>query len=316
MRFDKFQRAMPDEDIDNIDVACVGMLSPAEVYVVDNMPDQNGGSAWKSRHDFLSEDAAIVATTLKHYGFNVAMVCNELGDDVTGHNVMLEFNKLRIKNFLKHNSMISTPYEVVFSDSHGRRQYVWNRDISVLSTLATANTELIKKSEVVYADWYDWPYNAPALQSASENNSLVFLNLEDKYSDEALIDEIIGVSSIIQIAQERDSTIKETEVIARHLLHRGIAVVLVTNEDKACRYITKDRSYSIIPPTIKMVDANGAGAVFSAAFISGIVNKWDVKKTFAMAVSAASLKCQIAGPSKLGLDEIKETAQNLLCIEL
>ena len=70
MRFDKFQRAMPDEDIDNIDVACVGMLSPAEVYVVDNMPDQNGGSAWKSRHDFLSEDAAIVATTLNHYGFN------------------------------------------------------------------------------------------------------------------------------------------------------------------------------------------------------------------------------------------------------
>ena len=46
MRLDKFQRAMSDDDIDNIDVACVGMLSPAEVYVVENMPDDNGGSAW------------------------------------------------------------------------------------------------------------------------------------------------------------------------------------------------------------------------------------------------------------------------------
>ena len=316
MGFSKFQMETSGDNTDNIHVACVGMLSPAEVYVLDNMPDENGASAWLSRHDFLSEDAAIVATTLSHYGFNVAMISNELGDDVTGHNVMQEFDQLGIKNFLKHNSMISTPYEVVFSDSHGRRQYVWDRDIAVLNTLATANLDLIKNCGVIYADWYDWPYNAPALRSASQNNSLVFLNLEDKYLDESLVDEIIGVSSIIQIAHKRDANFVETEVVARNLLSRGIHAVLITNEEKTCRYMSSDKSYLITPPTIEMVDANGAGAVFSAAFIAGLVNKWDVKKTFALAVSAASMKCQIAGPSRLGLNEIEETAKKLSCIEI
>ena len=44
-----------------VDVVCVGMVTPAEVYVVEKMPDWNTGTNWNHRADFISDDAAIVA---------------------------------------------------------------------------------------------------------------------------------------------------------------------------------------------------------------------------------------------------------------
>ena len=45
------------------DVTCLGSLSPAEVYTIDNPLDWDKGSEWTARADFLSEDAVTVSYT-------------------------------------------------------------------------------------------------------------------------------------------------------------------------------------------------------------------------------------------------------------
>jgi len=80
----------------SIDVACIGMLTPAEVYVVDQMPDWNTGRSWKTRADFISDDAAIVACCIKKWGLISGLVCNKLGNDISGQNVIDELESLGV----------------------------------------------------------------------------------------------------------------------------------------------------------------------------------------------------------------------------
>ena len=44
---------------ETVEVVCVGMLTPAEVYVVENIPDWNTGAKWNYRADFISDDALV-----------------------------------------------------------------------------------------------------------------------------------------------------------------------------------------------------------------------------------------------------------------
>ena len=56
---------------ETVEVECVGMVTPAEVYVVENMPDWNTGAKWEYRADFISDDAAIVACCIKKWGLDI-----------------------------------------------------------------------------------------------------------------------------------------------------------------------------------------------------------------------------------------------------
>ncbi len=57
-----------------IDVVCIGMVTPAEVYVVEKLPDWNTGTKWISRADFISDDAAIVACCIAKWGLSSGLV--------------------------------------------------------------------------------------------------------------------------------------------------------------------------------------------------------------------------------------------------
>ena len=79
------------------DVTCLGSLSPAEVYTIDNPLDWDKGSEWTARADFLSEDAVIVAISLNTLGWKSSLITNRLGNDILGENVVAELRRLGIE---------------------------------------------------------------------------------------------------------------------------------------------------------------------------------------------------------------------------
>jgi hypothetical protein len=46
------------------DVVCFGMVTPAMVLVVEEMPSWNTGAIWSQGQIFISDDAAIIAILL------------------------------------------------------------------------------------------------------------------------------------------------------------------------------------------------------------------------------------------------------------
>ena len=293
------------------EVVCVGIVSPAEVSTVDRMPEWNTGATWSGRADYISEDAAIVATSLKQWGLNVGLVANRLGDDPSGHNVLDELMTLGITGHFELDTTLRTPYEIVFADTSGGRTFVWDRRIEVLKTLSQADISIIEGSRHVYADWYDWPHNSVALEEAQRNEIPVLINMEDRYTDSRLADDLLPYASTVQVSlPEHDDT--DPELVATHMLRKGVSSVLITGASKGSKYISGSESFSVKAPSVNLVDANGAGAVFSAGYLYGVTKGWDSKESVRFGVAAASIQCEVVGPTAADLEIVMETASCLI----
>lgn len=295
----------------SLEVACVGMVTPAEVYVVDHMPDWNTGTKWNYREDFISDDAAIVACCITKWGLGSGLVCNKLGDDVAGNNVFDELESMGVVGRFIKDKNLRTPYEIVISDSRGGRTYFWDRREELLKTLEEADTTIIKNAKCVYADWYDYPFNLPALKEAVNQNLPVLINIEDQYRNLDLIRELVELATWFQCTPDQTSNSNKKYETCEELLDLGVKGVLFTGSEDGCLWKSKTESFSVSAPSIDLMDANGAGAVLSAGFLYGYTQGFDMKTSCRFAVSAASKQCELVSPIALPIQGLKKLAVEL-----
>ena len=306
------QILQPDPRVsDFADVTCIGSISPAEVYTVDDPLKWDKGSDWNDRADFLSDDAVIVASSLSSLGWSVGLVTNRLGDDVLGENVVSELRRLGIKGTFILDSSLETPYEIVISDKIGGRTYIWKRREDVLSTMTDSDLSIMTGSKFVYADIYDWPHNAPALERANTLGIPVFLNLEDL----ALVNksglDVYSMATVIQIAVSEKLSIDFASKWAKDALDRGIGIVMVTGGPMGVHYYSGDERFAITAPDITLTDSNGAGAIYSSAFLSGHLKNMSPIESVKFGVAISSLSCEAVGTDLPDINDVDKIFRTL-----
>jgi len=72
-----------------------------------------------------------------------------------------------------------------------------------------------------------------------------------------------------------------------------------------------DEAVNVYAPKVKAVDGCGAGATFSAGFIYGYLNGWELEASARFATAAASLKVTRAGLQMFSVEEIQDVASRL-----
>jgi sulfofructose kinase len=78
---------------------------------------------------------------------------------------------------------------------------------------------------------------------------------------------------------------------------RGPKIVVFTLGAKGCIGLNDDGEYFAIPAYegLSIVDTTGAGDVFHGAFIFGLMQGWDVKKTSQFSSAVSAIKCTRLG---------------------
>ena len=139
-------------------VVCFGLVTPARVLVVDELPNWNTGAVWTDGAEFVSEDAAIVAGLLAGFGVEAELIGSALGEDDAGRKTIDMLNKMGVRGNFEMREDINTPFEVNISDSKGGRTYFWNRQPELLATLDDADLSPLQGASMLYVDWYDAPH--------------------------------------------------------------------------------------------------------------------------------------------------------------
>jgi sugar/nucleoside kinase (ribokinase family) len=296
------------------EVVCFGMLIPAMVFIVDDLPEHNTGGVIKQVGEFISDDAAIIACLLRGWGVRSGLIGTSLGDDYRGRQVRQELRALGVKGRVRLVRGQATPYEVNVSDQTGARTYFWQRDPEVLATLDTADLGLIKGAKLLYVDWYDGEHIFRALNTAEEWGVPVFVNLEYGHQDEFLLSRLAGRTAICQAVTDpaqRDGA--DALSVARKLLAAGMENVIVTMAGAGCLAARQGEGHilHVQAPPVPVVDGCGAGATFSAGFATGFVRGWPLEDTVRFAVAAASLKITTVGPQAFPRAEVKRLAAHL-----
>ena len=298
------------------EVVCAGMITPARVIVVDEMPSWNTGAVWTRGAEFISDDAAIVAGLLAGWGVPVELAGTALGDDPAGRRAVAALRDMGVAGKFALRADIETPFEVNVSDSKGGRTYFWRRDADVLATLADADLSSVPSAKLLYADWYDAPHNLPALRAAANCGVPTMLNLEHAHGDPdamAVLAEPLSQAAIVQAVTDAAQLGGDALGVADSLTRGGASIALITlaaGGALAARRDAKD-AIRVAAPKMDAVDVCGAGATFSAGFIRQWLNGDGLERSLRFAVAAASLKCTAVGPVGFPPSRIWELAESL-----
>ena len=223
---------MPSENASAVpEVVCAGMITPARVLVVDEMPSWNTGAVWTRGAEFISDDAAIVAGLLAGWGVPVELAGTALGDDRAGRRAIAALRDMGVAGKFVHRADVETPFEVNVSDSKGGRTYFWRRDADILATLADADLSSVPTAKLLYADWYDAPHNLPALRAAADCGVPTMLNIEHAHGDPeamALLAEPLSKAAIVQAVTDAAQLGGDALGVADSLTRGGADVALIT----------------------------------------------------------------------------------------
>lgn len=291
-----------------------GMLTPVYIMALDRLPKHNTGAVVRQVSEYVYDDAAIIACNLRQWNVPTGMIGTAVGDDLLGHHVADTLEVLGVQGRVRFTKKYKTPLEVNVSDKKGARTYFWQRSEEILRTLDTADLSLIKKSKLLYVDWYDGDAHIlRAMKEAHRHNVPVFLNFEHGHKHPELLKKYAGLVTICQAVTDAAQIGKKQAMlsVARKLFNSGIKTAIITMASQGCMVVNGDEIIRVHAPRVKAVDGSGAGATFSSGYVYGYLQGWSLEDSVRFAIAAASLKVTRSGLQMYPVREIAALARKL-----
>lgn len=298
------------------EVVCFGMVTPAVVLGVDQMPEPNTGTRINETCEFISDDAAIVASLLHRWNVRSALIGTALGNDPPGRRAARQLRAQGILGRVRLSRHVKTPFEVNISDRTGARTYFWQREPEVMNTLDTADLSLLAGARLLYVDWYDGDHILRPMAEAARLGIPTYLNLEHGHQALDSLTRYGQMASLCQAVTDPAQRGGNPMVVARKLLDVGLETALVTLGQEGCLAVRGQEAIYARAPAIPVVDGCGAGATFSSGFIYGYLQSWGLEETVRFATAAASLKCTAMGPRAFPVAEVLKMAAEIDVLRL
>lgn len=290
-----------------------GMLTPVYIMALERLPKVNTGAVVHQVSEYVYDDAAIIACNLSQWGVPSAMIGTAVGNDMLGRFVAERLKAFGVQGKVRFTERYKTPLEVNVSDKKGARTYFWQRSEEILSTLDTADLSLIKKAKLLYVDWYDGDHIVRAMEEAKRYNVPVFLNFEHGHTHPDLLKKYSSLATVCQAVTDAAQIGKKQAMLgtARKLIKAGIQTAIITMASQGCMVVQGEEIIRAFAPRVKAVDASGAGATFSAGYIYGYLQGWNMEETVRFAIAAASLKVTRVGLEMFPVAEILGLARTV-----
>ena len=285
-------------------VVCFGYVSPGLVFAVEKYPEANSGAYVSAKHPFIGADCAMASRTLARWGVQAHLIANALGDDIVGQRAMEQLTGEGVRTHFALRRDVRTPEEVDVIDHAGTRTFFVD-NTTVWSTLAEADLSPIRHASLLYVDWYVGQPARDAMAVARAHNVPVYLNVEyslrqpDKYFD--LVSQATYVQSAIN---DSAGQTEDPRALAGALCAAGAQIAFVTRGKFGALALQGQDRVEMPAMDIEVMDAQGAGATFSAAALYSLLQGWPLERMVQFATRAASLKCQKFGLLTMQPDEI------------
>ena len=168
----------------------------------------------------------------------------------------------------------------------------------------TSATEAIKKSELIFLEGYLWDEGEPkkAFNKAINNANKVAMSLSDQFCvDRHKIDFLELVKNKLDIIfaneQEMKSLIqaKNFDEIVDFSKQINKLVVVTRGEKGAVAIQGEEVNENGVINNLKILDLTGAGDLFAAGFLHGIINKMSIKESLIKGTELSSKIIQIIG---------------------
>ena len=279
-----------------IDVLGFGEGSIDYVNVVPALPCADTSKLRISSH--FSSCGGQVATTMAAcaaLGMRASYL-GPVGTDDNGRRVLadLQWKGVDVSRAVLREA--TTRFAVILVEAAtGHRYVLWNRDERLRLDPAEIRPELFDDARVLHVDGVDEAASIAAATLARERGLIVTSDID---TPAGRTEELIAAVSVPIFSEPALSALTgETEVERglRSLRRIQEGLLLVTLGDRGSAALDADRFHQVPAPQVRAVDTTGAGDVFRAGVIYGLLHGWSSQELLRFANAAGARSCMRRG---------------------
>ncbi|MCY3834366.1 MAG: carbohydrate kinase family protein [Chloroflexi bacterium] len=279
-------------------ILCYGEID-LDIYVALNRLPTMERSAWCSE-DFenIGGAAANSALWLANWGIPTRLAGHDLGDDRPGDVVrqLLAQQPLLDTRYIACHPGYRSPRCQCLVTPDGERSFIthWPEEVRMTAPSADmlrgVNWLNLDKSGPL-------PLRLQAAQMAADRGIPVLIN--DIYEPDnpilPLLDVLVISADIIRTHHQQEDPLS----LASQLQGIGDCDVIITNAGGDLTALTRGGGLSTMsPPVVQVVDTTGAGDIFKAGLLVGLLRELPLPEAAKWGAAAGSLMCQYAGTTK------------------
>ncbi|HXY09340.1 MAG TPA: PfkB family carbohydrate kinase [Terriglobales bacterium] len=231
----------------------------------------------------------------QHWGLRTRYV-GKLGDDGAARLHRAEFARVGVEARLITAPGYASQQAFILVDDSGERTVLWNRDASLALRPEDLDREWVVNARALHVDGHDTPAATIAAEWARSAGIPVIADVDDLYPGvEALFEKIdyLIVSRDIpgRLLSEHDLR-KSLPMMQRR--HGCLLTAATLGRDGVLAWDGTKLHYAAAY-LIEAVDTTGAGDIFHAGFIYGLLQGWPLQLQLDFACAAAALNCTAVG---------------------
>ena len=237
---------------------------------------------------------ALVA--LQRWGVRTAYV-GAFGDDPGGQLSRaslaaegVDLSATRVRPNTRH------PVSVILIDeASGERSVLYERSRDLVLRADEVRRDVIVAGRVLLMDAVDMPTAIDAARAAKAQGMLTVLDVDAPASG---IDELLRLTDVLIVAAEfpaRLTGVADLRAALQATSKRGPWFAGVTLGPGGALALVRGEFHYVPAFRIPVIDSTGAGDIFHAGSIYGLLQGWPVGDTLRFAAAAAALKCERLG---------------------
>ena len=279
------------------DVVGVGVNAVDHLCTVPAFPVFNSKTALADYDCQPGGQVATALVALQRWGCATAYV-GTFGDDQAGDysrrslvDEGIDVRHARVRRDVPNQLAI-----ILIDQGTGERTIMMRRDAALTLDAAELDRAVVTSGRVLHLDGHDVAAATRAATWARAAGIPVVVDVDMKVDT---IDALLVVSDAVIVSLEFALALSGAatpELALRRLAaDTGAALVVVTCGAEGCVALREGVLHTLPACPIRCVDSTGAGDVFHAGFIYGLLHNWPLVRALRFANATAALKCTARG---------------------
>ena len=278
-----------------VDVVGVGLNATDTLIPVAHYPARGSKVEFRSAKVLPGGQVATAVVACRHWGLRTRYV-GKVGDDNAASLHRAEFARAGVEAHLFTAPGCPSQQAFILVDDSGERTVLWKRDDRLTLRPEELQQDWIVNARALHIDGHDTAAAAAAAGWARAANIPVIADVDDLYPGiETLlksVDYLITSRDIPGRLMEEPDLKKSLPALQKRFGSRLTAATL--GEDGVLAWDGTQFHYATAFRVLP-VDTTGAGDIFHAGFIYGLLQGWPLQRQLDFACAAAALNCTAVG---------------------
>ncbi len=278
-----------------MDLVGVGLNATDTVIALGHWPERGSKVEYPSATVLPGGQVASTVVACQHWGLRTRYV-GKLGDDGAATLHRDEFARRGVETRILPVAGCASQQSLILVDGEGERTVLWRRDERLTLRPEDLDREWIAGARALHVDGYDTAAATLAAGWAREAGIPVIADLDELYPGvEALLERIdyLIVSRDFPCRLMGETNLERA---LRGMQRRyGCRLTAATlGPDGVLAWDGRELHHT---PAyrVPVVDTTGAGDIFHAGFIYGLLQGWELDRQLDFACAAAALNCMAVG---------------------